>query len=306
MSFVVHGLAEALIETDVAASKIRFPLQTLPSRSMGRRLSRASPNEWPQMLWRGIRLSIMKINFVRKALGIKNADVRAVMEADHSIDYHYIFLSPHAARNAKVNLPIARCEAFSVTMPVKLREPRPPARNEFAKFAAYGNADALALHNIASAVHARRPRARYEIRLISGNHFSVDGIPNTTCVGKWGQKIDVEEMETQAEDIDIILMLFDENCYRVTCSGVLFEALSLIKPIMHFQNECVDEFNTARTPIGVRCTSFEDYIDRMVDIIENYDDRQKDLARYRNGILMQREALLAQNAEAAMRKSFEW
>ena len=56
-------------------------------------------------------------------------------------------------------------------MPVKLLEPKRSPQNQFAKFAAYGNVDALALHNVARAVHERQPRARYEIRLIGGNHF---------------------------------------------------------------------------------------------------------------------------------------
>jgi hypothetical protein len=114
------------------------------------------------------------------------------------------------------------------------------------------------------------------------------------------------EMEAEATDIDVFMMLFDESRYRVTCSGVLFEALSLVKPIIHFQNECVDEFNTAQTPIGIRCITFKDYIDAIIDIIENYNERQDDLARFRSGILRRREALIAENLEDAVKQSFNW
>jgi hypothetical protein len=203
-------------------------------------------------------------------------------------------------------LPAIRNEGFAVTMPVKLLEPRRPPQNKFAKFASYGNMNALAIHNVARAVHERRPRARYEIRLISGKHFAVEGIPNVTCVGQWGRLLDRAEMEAQAADIDYLMLLYDASCYRLSCSGVLFEALSLVKPVIHFENECVDQFNTAQTPIGIRCATFEQYVDAMVDIIENYSDRQDELARYRSGILSRREALEGQNLTVAVRQSFEW
>jgi hypothetical protein len=203
-------------------------------------------------------------------------------------------------------LPAIRNEAFAVTMPVKLLEPKGPPKNQFAKFAAYGNVDALALYNITRAVHERQPRACYEIRLIGGNHFAVEGIPNVTCVGKWGQKLDRAEMEAQAAEIDYFLLLFDATRYCLTCSGVLFEALSLVKPVIHLENECIDQFNTAQTPIGIRCSTFEQYIDAIIDIIENYSERQDELARYRSGILSRREVLNQQNLTAALRQSFDW
>jgi hypothetical protein len=306
LSFVVHGLGEKLIVKDAVESKVNYPLVALPRRNIGRRLQRAKLHEWPQMLWRGISASVMARPVVRHALGRDRKGVRDAMEEAHSGDYRYIFLARHAARNAAIHFPAARNDVFAVTMPVKLLEPRLPARNEFAKFAAYGNVDALALHNVAKAVHDRRPHARYEIRLIGGNHFAVEGIPNVTCVGSWGHKIDRVEMEAEATDIDVFMMLFDESRYRVTCSGVLFEALSLVKPIIHFQNECVDEFNTAQTPIGIRCITFKDYIDAIIDIIENYNERQDDLARFRSGILRRREALIAENLEDAVKQSFNW
>lgn len=306
LSFVVHGLAEALVEKKAAGSTVKYPLTALPHRSIGRRLQRANPSEWPQMLWRGISSSVMARPEVRKALGVGRTSIKGVMEAAHSNDYRYIFLAPHAARNAAIHLPAIRNEAFAVTMPVKLIEPGRPPQNKFAKFAAYGNVDALALHNVARAVHERRPRARYEIRLIGGNHFAVEGIPNVTCVGQWGRKLDRAEMEARAADIDCLMLLFDATRYRLTCSGVLFEALSLVKPVIHFENQCVDQFNTAQTPIGVRCATFEQYIDAMIDIIENYRDRQNELARYRSGILSRREDLKGQNLTAALRQSFDW
>ena len=305
-SFVLHGIFEAIANDSSSASAIVLPRKSLPRRGLLQKLQLTRLAGLPGDILRRMAAAMLKPSPVRKVLGFEFFDIKKIMEFRHSSDYRYVSLSFHATKNAARYLDTSRFELCTVSMPVNFLEPKPNPKNEFAKFAAFGNVDSLVLHNIAHAVSERKPRAHYEIRVIGKNHFGVVGIPNVTCVGEWGKRLERVEMEMRAWDIDFFLILCDENQYRLTCGGVIFEALSLVKPIVHFDNECINQFNTEDTPIGFRCHSFDEYIGKLVDIIENYESYKSSLSSFREGILRQRDVFAIENSVPAVRQSFEW
>lgn len=304
-ALVVHGLFESIVDGD-GLGKIAYPIRELPHRSLVSKLGRASPRELPGMLSRGLRAAAMRLPVVRSRFGPSGWVLRDLIEMDHSSDFRYVLLAPHATRNAARYLAPPRFDLFTVTMPVHLMPPSPAPQNDHAKIAVYGNADALAIHNIGRALETKRPRARYEIRIIGGNHFGAEGLSNMTRVGRWGTKLTRQEMEASARDIDVFLILNDRTKYRVTCSGVLFEALSLMKPMIYFESECFNQFDTEETPIGVRCHSFEQCVDTLIEFIDTHAEQQPRLERFRQGILRRREALSCEESAVAVKRSFEW
>ena len=232
--------------------------------------------------------------------------MREILELHHTDDYRYVFLAQHAKDGASRYLDPARFRLFTVTMPVVLAPPRERAANAYAKFAVYGNADQLVLHNVAQALAQRRPRAPYELKVISSKRFGVQGFANVQVVGKRGTLLSRAEMEAEAEDVDFFLFLSDRHRYRFSCSGMVFEAFSLVKPLVYFSNECVDQFSTTDAPIGIRCETFDAYIDALVDLIEQFPQRGPLRSQLRDGVLRRREALQREDVVGAVRTSFEW
>ncbi len=305
-AFVLHGCIESFPIERPASSQVVLPQKAFPKRTLFEKLGRTHASEWFSMAWRSIRSNVWLLPGVRDALGVGRLTVRTVIELDHSFAYRYVTLAPHALRNVVQYMPPERYNVFNITMPVKMASPKPESRNRYAKFAIYGNADPLFLRNVLVAINQRKPRARYEIRVIGRNHFAAEGIANVKCFGDWGSMLDRVEMEHWAADVDFFLMLFDENKYRLTCSGTMFEAFSLLKPMIYFHNQCIDQFAGPDRRIGIGCYSFEEFVSAVIKVIEDYDAVCEDLAEYRRGLFDVREELFSRNVSEDLRLCFEW
>jgi hypothetical protein len=113
-------------------------------------------------------------------------------------------------------------------------------------------------------------------------------------------------MERQAMDIDVFLILYDKSRYRLSCSGSMLESLSMIKPIVHLENDCINQFNTTINPIGICCYSLDEYVGKLVDIIENYDSYQITFANFRKNIMKLRDECGIDKSVPQIRESFNW
>jgi len=100
--------------------------------------------------------------------------------------------------------------------------------------------------------------------------------------------------------------LYNKNKYRLSCSGSIIESLSYTKPIIHFNNECINAFNTDENPIGIRCSNINDFVEKMVDIIENYKKYIAEFGVYKNNIMKLRERYAIENSSQKLRDSFSW
>ena len=112
-----------------------------------------------------------------------------------------------------------------------------------------------------------------------------------------------EQMEAQAKDIDAFLILYTSERYRLSCSGSIFEALSYMKPVLHFENDCVNEFNRPESPIGMRAESPEEFVANMVAIIRDYGKFVEDAQRYRLNILERRRQYAMESSIVQLRQS---
>ncbi len=223
----------------------------------------------------------------------------------HSTDYRYIALSPHIIKNAEKYIDVKKLNMYTVILPTVFKEPSAQPDNEYVKFAIFGYGNPLALHNILTLLSQKDLRHPYEIRIIGMDNRGTSEFPNVTSPSP-GKRLDRSEMEKYAEDIDMFLILYDRTRYRLSCTGSILESLSYTKPILHFDNDCIDAFNRPDNLIGIRCNSLNAFVYQMEDIIENYGSYRIEFQNFRKNILKLRNECAIENSVSILKESFTW
>lgn len=223
----------------------------------------------------------------------------------HSDDFRYISLSPHIVTNAESYIDTKELNMHTVVLPTFFAEPTPQPNNEYVKFAIFGYGNPLMLHNILFQLSQKELKQPYEIRIIGMDNKGTNGFPNVTCPSP-GKRLDRTEMEKYARDIDMFLILYDISRYRLSCTGSILESLSYTKPILHFNNDCINAFNKHENPIGICCNSLEEFVCKMEDIIENYETYIPEFQIFRKNILESRNKCTIENSLTQLKDSFTW
>jgi hypothetical protein len=130
-----------------------------------------------------------------------------------------------------------------------------------------------------------------------------DGFPNIHCVSP-GRQMYRWEMEQYTPDIDIFLSFYEKDRYQLSCSASALEAISYIKPILHLDNDTMNYFNKPEAPIGYLCANLEAFVEKMVDIINNYSAYKSELQTFRNNILKLREENSMERLAPKIKQSF--
>ena len=133
----------------------------------------------------------------------------------------------------------------------------------------------------------------YEIRLIGMQ-------PSTTLFEKYSKVIvsrssvnnnnlTRSEMESDIKDVNIQIILYPNNSYKLSQSLSIFEALRYNKPIIHLNNPCINPYNDLKNPIGLKCQTLEGMANTIKKLVENknYTSNllkifEKNLANVRN------------------------
>ena len=223
----------------------------------------------------------------------------------HSDDFRYISLSPHIVTNAERYIDTKELNMHTVVLPTFFAEPTPQPNNEYVKFAIFGYGNPLMLHNILVQLSQKELKQTYEIRIIGMDNKGTDGFLNVTCPSP-GKRLDRSEMEKYVKDIDVLLILYDISRYRLSCTGSILESLSYTKPILHFDNDCINAFNKSKNPIGICCNSLDEFVCKMEDIIENYESYIPELQNFRKNILKLRNECAIENSLTQLKDSFTW
>lgn len=305
-TFVLHGGFESIADDACMYPSIKLPRAKIPATtkfSFFEKIIRTKPRDLPKRIFYKILFTLPKAHWLKSASFFFT--VKRMMELKHSPDYRYIALSPHIVKNAGKYIDLNKFNICTVILPTNFVKPATPAKNEYAKFAIFGYGDSLMLHNVAYLLAQKNIIRPYEIRIIGMDNRGTEGFPNITCTSK-GRVLARDEMERQARDIDAFLILYDKARYRLSCSGSVLESLSMIKPIVHFENDCINQFNTFDNPIGFCCFTLDEYINKLVDIIENYDSYQITFANLRKNILKLRDDCAIDKSVPKIRKSFTW
>ncbi len=303
-TFVLHGGFESIAGQTSRNEGIELQVTQLPTTLGG------IINKFRRVSLKSLSMHLKKniLRVIKKQSHGENQvyNLRRVMELDNSSDFRYVMLSPHIFLNSSKYFDLNKFNFHVVTLPTNFRLPKDRPENQYPKFAVFGYGDSLVLYNLAFLLNGKNISKKYEIRIIGMDNRGVEGFERVTCPSGGGRILSRDEMERQSEDIDMFLILYDKTRYRLSCSGSILESLSMVKPIIHFDNDCINQFNTADAPIGFRCETLNQYTDRLADIIENYDSYLDQFDQFRLNILACREKYSIDQSVSAIRDSFTW
>jgi hypothetical protein len=303
-TFVLHGDFEN-IATDKGEAHdpdLSIPnLNNAINSSYLEKIKKIKLADYPKKFRIGIRLINSKLNRL-KINPSKWLSTKEMLLFNHSDDFKYVVLSPHIIKNAAKYIDVDKLNIHLVMFPTNFVKPTPQPKNDYVKFGIFGYGDALMLHNIGHELSKKNINKKYEIRIIG---MGVANFPNITFPSQ-GKPLTRIDMEKYAEDIDVFLIMYSKKKYRLGCSGTIIESLSNIKPILHFDNDCINTFNTPDVPIGICCNNISEYTNKMADIIENYEEYIPDFELYRNNIMKLRDKYAIKNSSVQLRNSFTW
>lgn len=300
-SLVLHGEFET-----IAASAYTPNISSIPSSPVIKRLKRYPLSLWPQKT-----LALV----VRKILGMYQGKVSALYKnyfslkellfLEHSSDYKYIALSSHIIENARKHIDIERLNVSLVTMPTVFAQSEPVVANKFPKFAIFGYGNSSMLHQVLTGLSKLKLTDPYEIRNISSNNAGIEDFPNVTVTSS-GNRLTRSEMEMHARDIDIFLLLHPGNTYQLSCSASIFEALSYEKPILNFDNDCINTYNNQEMPIGFSASSIDEFVANMASIITDYDVYLSERDDFIRNIRKLRDVYSINKSKDDIKKMFNW
>lgn len=81
--------------------------------------------------------------------------------------------------------------------------------------------------------------------------------------------------ENKIKELDYLLFFYDEDTYKLTASGALFDALLFEKPSIYLSNDYFDDAIGNRS-IGYRCSSVDEMVKTVEKIIETGDAKYGD------------------------------
>lgn len=301
-TFVLHGSFENI--ADDKPTGLSLPIKKINNKYIIQKIRQTKFIDFPRKAVGVIRL-INSFITPWQRISTKLFPEKKMLLWKHSDDFKYISLSPHAVVNAERYIDTKELNIHTVVLPTIFAEPTPQPNNEYVKFATFGYGNSLMLHNVVLQLSQKELKRPYEIRIIGMDDRGTDGFPNITCPSP-GKVLDRSDMEKYAKDIDVFLILYDKSRYRLSCSGSILESLSYTKPILHFNNDCINTFNTPENPIGICCNSLEEFVCKMEDIIENYETYIHQFQTFRKNILKLRNECAIGNSLTQLKDSFTW
>jgi hypothetical protein len=301
-TLVLHGGFESIAAGEEKPAAIALRERKMRDTSVAKKLMHA---EFSILLRKGLKRAGNFLNKPLKFISDKTFQEKEMLLWNHSPDFRYIALAPHVMINARKYIDMDALNMYTVTLPTVFEEVIPQPQNDHVKFAVFGYGDSLMLYNIALLLSERKLKRNYEIRIIGMDSRGIEGFPNITCPSP-GKVLDRADMKKYAEDIDVFLILYGQDRYRLSCSGSILEALSYSKPILHFKNDCINVFDTTQDPIGYTCRNVEEFTDKMRDMIENYKSHVPEFDSFRKNIMKVREKYAIENSVGEIKRSFSW
>lgn len=228
---------------------------------------------------------------------------KRIMMWQHSDQYKYVSLSPHVTENADKYLNTKLLNFNTIIMPIVFSKPKPLLNNKFIKFAVFGYGDSAQMYKMLTLLSKRLIRHKYIIKIISMDGRGTEGFANIYHVGG-GKVLTRRIMEKAAGDVDVFINLYDKQRHRLGCSLSILESFDYLKPILHLSNPGYNYFNKLKKPIGFRVDTLNDFVDKMVDMIDNFPKYKDRLEVFRKNMLDYRKQYDIKNNLKTLKTSF--
>lgn len=226
-----------------------------------------------------------------------------VLNYNHTNNFRYVAISSYIIENAKKYIDVNYFNIHLINFPTNFVDPAFTQNEEIFKMGVFGYGNSKKLVDISRLLLKEDIHIKFQIKIIGMDNRGLSDFPFIKFTSK-GKPLTRVEMEKAAEDVDVFLILYESDKYRLSCSGSIFEALSYCKPIIHLENECINFYNNVNLPIGISCKSDYDFAFTIRNIIEN-NDRSK-LFEFQKNILKLREKLNIKESIPQILKAFSW
>lgn len=300
-SLVLHGAFESLAEIKADTVSYSLPIETLKDKLVKTKLYYLPVKVLQVIKNKFIRVYKNKVSSIYS----KKFPFKKILLWQHTTNFNYIALSSHILKNANKDMDIDKLNLHLVTMPTIFRASGSVERNPYPKFAIFGYGNSTMLHQILTGLSKLNLTDPYEIRNIGMNNAGIEGFQNVTITST-EKRLNRAEMEAHASDIDIFLILHPGNTYQLSCSASIFEALSYEKPILHFDNDCINTYNTKEMPIGICARTIEEFVANMANIIRDYDAFVSNRDYFISNIKTVRDVYSIEKSKEDIERSFSW
>ena len=301
-TLVLHGGFESIAGMEQKPAGIALREKRIPNTSVLKRIGQA---RFGELFRKGVKILARSLNGPWKSVSERTFGEKEMLLWNHSSDFRYIALAPHVIENAAKYMDVNALNIYAVTLPTVFEKLMPQPENKYIRFAVFGYGDSLMLYNIAKILSGRSLKSNYEIRIIGMDSRGTEGFTRITCPSP-GKGLDRADMKKYAQDIDVFLILYGQDRYRLSCSGSILESLSYSKPILHFRNDCINTFDTAQEPIGYTCSDLEEFVNKMQHMIENYGSYLPEFLKFRENIMKLRSKYSIENSSSEIKRSFTW
>lgn len=230
----------------------------------------------------------------RKVLNFKSA-----IQWRHSNNYNYIALSPHILNEANKYISTEKYNISAIPHPfIFSKKTNPIQKNEHIKFATIGKGSPTKVKYITNLLN-KNNNLKYEIKIIGKSIEGLEGLNNINCVSS-NKRLTRNEIEKHIKDVDIILILYNDDEYLLSCSGALFETFAYVKPVLFLSNPCIGYFNSIGN-FGYECKDLDELIEKMKYFIINYKQIDHELDIIRNNIINFRDRIDIRNEANKLR-----
>lgn len=286
-SMNLHGEADTLAYPDFHVTKVDFP-EYKEKKGIISRIKEKNV-QIPGLIAKKARHRICQMfDDVMKKISPRYV-LSNIMKSNNAPNIRYVCLAqyikdfmPRFIDTSGMNLRVLTLPAIYGPIPNFVK-------NTYFKIAVFGYGHSALLYKLNCILAKKNIINNYEIRIIGMDGQGINNFPHT--VQPINDKLTREQMKELAEDIDMFLILYEKERYVLSCSGSIIEAHSYVKPVLYLDNECINYFNNPDRPIGICCNTLDDMADKMVSIINNYQDFLPHLDEFRKNMIQQRNKI---------------
>ena len=210
-------------------------------------------------------------NLYKSPIHKKLFNIKRAITILHHNNLNYVALSPHIISEAKKYIDVNKYNIKPIHMPFIFSNENNliTSYSSFIRFGIIGKGNTSLTKNIVNSLNLKEKLKKYEIKIFHNNISNLKGTKNVVFLSP-NQSISRKQIADNIKDVDILLYLYDNSTYKLSCSGSLFEAFAYCKPIIFLSNNCFSYFNKI-CRIGYECEGINDVILQMEELINHFD-----------------------------------
>lgn len=305
LNFVLHGSFESISDGYFDNLKEKIEIQTIPKKSIKEIYKSVSIPAFLKKIFG-------KLTFVlrEKTVGKIDQYFSSILKDKTAIEWKsnsnlkYIALSPHILESCWKFLDQRTSNIYPIYLPTPLKKLNFISPGSFPKFAIFGFGNSIGLLNLLIKLEEYKIQKPYLINIIGMDNRGTERFENVICK-KPGSVWTRDEMESEIQDMDFVLILYDKSKYNLSCSGSILESLSYSKPIIFLDNSCINHFYNISGPIGVKCKNLDDFAEKTRNLIENWELEKNKIPDYHLNISKVRDVVSIDQNVSDFKKVFE-